>query len=398
MLALNSDPGFSFELLRMLATATGGGSDVAEVLNVCERINDFESWYHEFDNLANWVESTIQPKRGHAYDRITLRNAYFRIARYRFASSFYLTGDASDQRNWSTWKEWTSYFDRAGDTFDIPPQRHTIISGDLSIPCIVLRCTTDNVPRPCLIMGNGLDGSQEEMFHVHGFAALERGYHVVLYEGPGQTSVIRDQHQGFIPDWERVVTPLVDWLFTLPFIKQDSVGLLGLSLGGYLAARAAAFEHRLAAVILNDGIYDVSVSIKSIFGPEVVKHDGDIHAFNTALDAHCKGNTTATWLRNQIKWAWNAATPYDAFQASKKMTLEGLMDKVRCPVLVCDAEHDSLVTSDQPPQVAKALGKMATYRKFTRKESADAHCHLGATIFANQVMLEWFRDQLPTST
>jgi hypothetical protein len=99
MLQLHSDSGFHFELLHMLATVRTQGSDVAEVLNVCKRIKpfNFESWYKKFTVLADWVEKSISEDRH--YDRITLRDAYFRFARYCFASSFYLKGDDKDERN-----------------------------------------------------------------------------------------------------------------------------------------------------------------------------------------------------------------------------------------------------------------------------------------------------------
>ena len=395
LLQLSTDIGFHFELLRMLGTSRSQGSDVAEILNVCERVRagDFESWYTEFHDLADWVESTIAG--GRRYDDTTLRDAYFRIARYRFASSFYLTGNWDDERNYTTWKRWASYFNKAGALMDIPAERYTLKADGFSVPVILLRASLDDTPRPCLILGNGLDGSMEAMLHFHGFAALERGYHVVLYEGPGQTTVVREQQKGFIHNWEAVVTPVIDWLYQLPFIRKQAIGLLGVSLGGYLAVRAAAFEHRLAAVMLVDAIYDVSVSIKAILGENVIQHDGkDADAFRAALQKHTEDNTTARWLANQIRWAWRTETVYEALQQSKLMTLAGTLDKVECPVFVADAEHDSLVQSDQPPLVAYGLGKLATYKKFTHRESAEAHCHLGAYVYANQVIMEWFKDQI----
>ncbi|KAK1089603.1 hypothetical protein LTR48_000363 [Friedmanniomyces endolithicus] len=64
--------------------------------------------------------------------------------------------------------------------------------------------------RPTLTVGNGYDGCQEEMVHVIGFAALERGWSVITYEGPGQPTVCRNQNLGFGTEWEKVVTPVVD--------------------------------------------------------------------------------------------------------------------------------------------------------------------------------------------
>jgi hypothetical protein len=39
---------------------------------------------------------------------------------------------------------------------------------------------------------------------------------------------------------------------------------MGTSLGGFLAARAAAFEHRLAALILHDAIFDIRSGLRSL--------------------------------------------------------------------------------------------------------------------------------------
>lgn len=279
---------------------------------------------------------------------------------------------------------------------DIPPSRHALQANGFTVPVVLFRCSLDDRPRPCIILGNGLDGSMEEIFHFYGPSALERGYHVVLYEGPGQTGFRRAQGLGFIHDWERVVSPVVDLLETLPFVDSSRVSLLGLSLGGYLAARAAAFEHRLAAVILIDAIFDVSQSACALFGPEVVQHDQtDIDQFHRELELKGKSSTSIRWITGQFKWAFKTTTAHEAFQKLKLMTLSGgLLDQVQCPVFVGDAEHDLYVAASQPPLVAAALGKKATYKQFTKAESADAHCHLGATAFQCQVIFKWLDEQI----
>ncbi|KPI34366.1 uncharacterized protein AB675_4903 [Cyphellophora attinorum] len=379
MLQLNSDHHFHFELLRVLATTRTYGADVAEVLNVCERIKpgDFESWYDEFHKLALWVESSISEKRVH--DKITLRDAYFRIARYHFSSSFFLTGDPSDVRNFDTWKLWTSYFDKAASLLDTPAERFTLDAGDFKIPLILLRATTGDSPRPVLIMSNGLDGSQEEMLHFHASPPLS-------------------EKMGFINEWERVVSPIVDWLEPQSFVDPRKIGLLGVSLAGYLAVRAAAFEHRLAAVILNDAIFDVSHGVEIIIGEKAMQYEaaGDIDAFHRQIEEEGRTNTKLRWLTNQLRWAYATKTTHEALQQVRRMTLVGLLDKVQSPVFVGDAEGDLFIKSEQPQLVAEGLGSLATYKQFTKAESADAHCHLGATVYANQVMLGWFEDQIAT--
>ena len=123
------------------------------------------------------------------------------------------------------------------------------------------RCPVTSIPRPApdrlatLIVHTGFDGTQEELRAIAP-AANARGVHCVTFEGPGQGAVIREQRLPFRPDWEAVVTPVVDHALTLPGVDPARIALLGLSFGGYLAPRAAAFEHRLAACIANGSILD----------------------------------------------------------------------------------------------------------------------------------------------
>lgn len=396
MLPLSPDTNFHFQLLRILASVRSSGADVGEVLNICEKLKpgDYESWYHEFDSMAQWVKSTIEPEHGH--DKVSLRDAYFRISRYAFASSFYLTGNEHDERLVTTWKEWTHYFNKAVALMDIPPKHHTLQADGFTVPVMLFRASLDDHPRPCLILGSGLDGSVEEIFHFYVPSALERGYHVIIYEGPGQTGFRRAQGLGFIHDWERVLSPVVDWLQPLPFIDSSRVALLGLSLGGYLAARAACFEHRLAALLVIDGIYDVSQSASDLFGPEVMQYEQtDPEKFDRALEQKGRSSTSIKWITGQFKWAFKTATAHEALQKMKLMSLAGgLLEQVNCPVFVGDAEHDLYVPSSQPPLVAKALGKKATYKQFTKAESAEAHCHVGATAFQNQVIFKWLDEKM----
>ncbi len=119
---------------------------------------------------------------------------------------------------------------------------------------------------PTIVMHNGLDGPAEEMRFFGAAAAAERGYNVVSFDGPGPA-----RHRDGLPlrpDWENVVTPVVDWAAGRPGVDPYRIALLGVGMGGYLAARAAAFEHRLAACIAVDGIYDLGVITTSGFpGP-----------------------------------------------------------------------------------------------------------------------------------
>jgi cephalosporin-C deacetylase-like acetyl esterase len=68
--------------------------------------------------------------------------------------------------------------------------------------------------------------------------------------------VVREQGLGFRHDWEQVVTPVVNHCGGVAEIEASRLGLMGLSFGGYLAPRAAAFDPRIRAVAAIDGLFD----------------------------------------------------------------------------------------------------------------------------------------------
>ncbi|MEV4236907.1 MULTISPECIES: alpha/beta fold hydrolase [unclassified Nocardia] len=103
-------------------------------------------------------------------------------------------------------------------------------------------------------MHNGFDGTVEEMHFFGAVAAVERGYHVLSFDGPGQPGTRHHQGLAFRPDWENVVGPVLDYVAARPEVDADRIALFGVSMGGVLAPRAAAFDQRVAALIAVDGI------------------------------------------------------------------------------------------------------------------------------------------------
>jgi dipeptidyl aminopeptidase/acylaminoacyl peptidase len=76
---------------------------------------------------------------------------------------------------------------------------------------------------------------------------------VISFDGAGQSAARHRDGLLFRPDWEHVISPVLDWTLERADVDGNRVALLGISMGGYFVARAAAFEHRLAACIAVDG-------------------------------------------------------------------------------------------------------------------------------------------------
>ena len=110
--------------------------------------------------------------------------------------------------------------------------------------------------RPLLLVHSGFDGTAEEIYFEVALFAVKRGYNVLIFEGPGQGGVIRVQRVPFRPNWETVVSPVVDFALARKEVDPKRIALMGISFGGYLAPRAVAFEKRIKACIVNGGVYD----------------------------------------------------------------------------------------------------------------------------------------------
>jgi dienelactone hydrolase len=78
---------------------------------------------------------------------------------------------------------------------------------------------------------------------------------------------------------------------------------------------------------------------------------------------------------------------------TRPMTIQGIAENIRCPVLVCEAEQDHFFFG-QPQLLAEALGDKATYLKLAAEDAAQEHCHVGATDFITTLVMDWVEDTL----
>jgi predicted alpha/beta-fold hydrolase len=280
----------------------------------------------------------------------------------------------------------------------------TAISSDASISMVQIPYQKTILPgyllkskaanAPLVIIQTGFDGTAEELYFEAGMAAYQRGYNVLLFEGPGQGGVIKKQNLPFRYDWEKVVTPVVDFAMQLDFIDQKKIALIGISLGGYLAARAVAFEYRIAACVLNGGIFDFSENIYQSMPKEVTGMlKGNTTGFNQAIVSEMARSVNINWFFNNAMWTMQVETPAEVMKVLKQYTLQGVAAKIQCPTLVIDSEDD-IFLKGQPQKVFDQLKCPKTLLKFSPETTAQAHCQMGALMISNESIFNWLDQTL----
>jgi dienelactone hydrolase len=207
--------------------------------------------------------------------------------------------------------------------------------------------------------------------------------------------VIRKQKIPFRYDWEKVVTPVIDYALTTKTkeIDPNRMALMGISMGGYLAARAAAFEHRVSACILYNGVYDGYDALASSFPKSLLTaiENGDSKVVNMVLDILIDSDPNTRFNIQHGMWTAGANAPFELIQNSKKYTIKDSVQNIRCPTLVLEAEKDDSFPG-QPKKVFDTLTCPKSYIRFTEQEGAEEHCQCGASALCNQRIFDWLDD------
>ena len=107
-------------------------------------------------------------------------------------------------------------------------------------------------------MNNGTVGATSRMWALGGAAAADRGWHWMTFDGPGQQAALIEQGLLARPDWEAVLTPVIDAMVARGDVAPERMAAIGVGQGGFWLPRALAREHRLAAAVADPGVVDVS--------------------------------------------------------------------------------------------------------------------------------------------
>jgi hypothetical protein len=252
------DQQFWYETLRALGHTAYGGADIGEVVTTAQRITagDYDSWYEQWAATAAPHRGRGTRPAGHRPPGQRARDGLLRAATYWRSAEFFTRDRDPDPRGRPAYEAGVGCFAGAAALMSpaVTPVRipfeGTTLNGYMYQP-------PGGGAQATLIMHNGFDGWAEELHHCGALAAQQRGYTVLTFDGPGQPGPSYRDGLVFGPNWESVVSPVIDWAVARPEVDPARIALFGLSMGGGLAPGAAAFEPRIAALVCIDGVYDL---------------------------------------------------------------------------------------------------------------------------------------------
>jgi pimeloyl-ACP methyl ester carboxylesterase len=229
--------------------------------------------------------------------------------------------------------------------------------------------------KPLLIIGGGLDSTQEELYFF-GAAALERGYSVLTYSGPGQGAALREQGLKFTHEWEKPVDAVLN-AYSAQYSKPRKIVLIGVSLGGYLASRAAAFEDRVDGVVVFDVLFDLREAIDYIIGRVPSNHP--FYPWSIAYNT----------------WAYGAQGEEQLLNSITSCNLKEVAQHITCDVLILAGENDFFIPIKQAGDFKRSLinARSITSHIYTSETGGDEHCQIGYKELVYGDLFDWIADK-----
>jgi dienelactone hydrolase len=212
---------------------------------------------------------------------------------------------------------------------------------------------------PLVLLLPGLDSTKEEFFHWEN-VFLKRGLATFSLDGPGQGECGYNSH--IRPDYEAAVSAALDVLTKRSDIDPHRIGLSGVSLGGYYAPRAAAFEPRVKAAVGNCGPWNF---------------------------AEC-WPVLPSLTRAAFQYHSGAKDEIEAIANANKLSLDGIAQKIKQPLLVIHGRLDRLIPWEQAVKLVNAVGSNAELAMF---ENGNHVCNNIPYVY-RPLTADWLKEKL----
>ncbi|WP_382303826.1 alpha/beta hydrolase family protein [Herbiconiux sp. UC225_62] len=387
----SANPDFDFEIRGVLGLAFSGASDPGEVLAAVNGIgkNDHEKWFTAWDALGDRVAAIGDASSEGGHDQ-SAASAYLRASAYYGVAVNAVSALDSVDRLLPTFTKQRRAWERFIGTTSVDARSVEIPYEGTTLPGYYFRSAAPGDTHPVLVAVNGSDGSLAALWGSAVSGALARGYDALVFDGPGQQSMLFERNTTFRPDWEAVLTPVLDFVLGHAGVDPDRVAVYGISQAGYWVPRALAFEHRFAAAIVDPGVVDVSTSWTSHLPKSLLKllDEGENAKFDRemALGLKLSPGTARTW--NFRARPYGGVGYAETIEAVRAYTVVDEAGAITTPLLITEPE-DEQFWPGQSQELASLTPTVSTVVTFTAAEGANYHCQPLARALTEQRIFDW---------
>ena len=383
-----------FAARAMLGRAATGLAEVGEVLATLARIDKASQWAGQWASTAGKAQRRAETSR--AGGHLVSAEAGFRhAASYWAAAVDGLTTSADNERLLTAFRAHRNCWDAAVDCAQGAHLRVEIPYENTMLPGYLLRPDASGARRPTLVMTNGSDGAISDMWGSGAAGALARGWNAFVYDGPGQQSMLFEHRTFFRPDWEAVLTPVVDALVGRDDVDASALLGYGISQGGYWLPRALAFEHRLVAAVADPGVVDVSASWEAALNDRMrsMLDSGDRKGFNKYLGYAARIPSIRATLTFRSR-PYGDHDWFGLYEQVRRQRIDAeLAAGITTPLLITSPEGEQFWPG-QSRRLADLLPGRAEVVEFSAADGADLHCQPMGRTLTDVAMFDWFDRQL----
>jgi len=266
-------------------------------------------------------------------------------------------------------------FDAAARYAPFPIERVEIASPDGPLPGYMISAGTQE-RAPVVIFYAGLDVTKELLYLFIREEFVRRGISVLAMDTPGVGAPLRIRNVPSRPDYEVPTAAIIDYLEQRADIDPGRIGIMGISLGGYYASRAAAFEPRIKACAAWGGVWDYGA---------VWKRRWETQTKNISVGFF------------QLQWIMGTKTMEEAIERVQQFKLDGVMQRLTQPLLILHCGHDLAIPVDDARKAFAAAGSMdKQLRIFSEAEGGAEHVQADEPDAARQLIADWFAQRFGT--
>jgi hypothetical protein len=388
------DQTFETIFLTSFGRAYHSGANPGKLLYLTRQVKDgdFESAFTVFKQAGDEARGQAEESLAGGH-RESARHAYLWAQNFYDSATYFVDGSADPSRFPFTWELLYDCWLKSLPLFDPPIEPVGIPYEGTTLHGFYIRGRSTARQRPLLILINGSDGSLLDMWLWGGAGATSRGYDCLTFDGPGQGYALWKQKLYFRPDWEKVITPAVDFALSRREVDPKRIAIQGISQGGYWVPRAIAFENRIAAAIADPGVVDVSTSwIRTLPKPLLgLLEAGRKTEFDSFL---VKGLSSANQATLNFRMRpFGFPSYFDTYKAVMDYNLHDVAHKIQCPLLITSPVNEAYWPG-QSRQLYEMVHCPKKLVEFTEADGADLHCEPKGTGIRDLRVFDWLDQTL----